>query len=101
MTALDIELLYFEGCPSHAQLLPTVERLAVRFGAKLALRRVETADAAEREGFLGSPTVRVDGVDVDPSAAERTDFGLNCRIYRSETGQSPLPPEQWIRAALE
>ena len=101
MTALDIELLYFDGCPSHEQLLPTVEQLAGRFGAKLQLRRVETADAAERERFLGSPTVRVDGVDVDPSAAGRTDFGLKCRIYRSEAGQSPLPPEQWIRTALE
>ena len=95
-----IELLYFDGCPSHEQLLPIVAQLAARSSAALRLRRVESPEAAERERFLGSPTVRVNGVDVDPGAAERTDFGLKCRIYRSEAGQSPLPPEPWLRAAL-
>jgi hypothetical protein len=95
-----IELLYFDGCPSHEQLLPIVAQLAAQCGAELRLRRVESPEAAERERFLGSPTVRVDGVDVDAGAAERTDFGLKCRIYRSEAGQSPLPPEPWLRTAL-
>jgi len=95
-----IELLYFDGCPSHEQLLPTITQLAAQAGAELRLRRVESPEAAERERFLGSPTIRVDGVDVDPGAAERTDFGLKCRIYRSAAGQSPLPPEPWLRTAL-
>ena len=54
-----------------------------------------------REGFLGSPSVRINGVDVDPTAAGRTDFGLKCRVYRSDEGHSPLPPEHWIRTALK
>ena len=95
-----IELLYFDGCPSHEQLLPIVAQHALQSGAELRLRRVESPEAAERERFLGSPTLRVDGVDVDPDAAERTDFGLKCRIYHSEAGQSPLPHEPWLRAAL-
>ena len=95
------ERLYFDGCPSHEQLLPTVEQLAALTGAQLELRRVETPEAAESERFLGSPTVRVKGVDVDPTAAGRDDFGLKCRIYMSAEGASPLPPEHWIRAALE
>jgi hypothetical protein len=96
-----IELLYFDGCPGHEQLLPTVERIAAENGARLQLRQVETPEAAARERFLGSPTVRFDGTDVDPTATERQDFGLKCRIYRSAEGVSPLPPERWIRAALE
>jgi hypothetical protein len=95
-----IELLYFDGCPSHEQLLPTVEQIAAQHGAELELRRVETPESARRERFLGSPTVRVNGVDIDPSAAERSDFGIRCRIYRSTEGVSPLPPVHWIRAAL-
>ena len=95
-----IELLYFDGCSSHAKLLPTSTQLAAPSGAELRLRRVESPEAAERERFLGSPTVRVNGIDVDTGAADRTDFGLNCRIYRSEAGQSPLPPADWIRNAL-
>ena len=96
-----IELLYFDGCPSHERLLPTVRRLAEEAGAELRLRRVETPEAAQVARFLGSPTVRVDGADVDPQARQRSDFGLKCRIYRTDHGQTPLPPEQWIRAALE
>lgn len=96
-----VELLFFDGCPSHDRLLPRVRALADAAGAELVLRRVETAAEAERERFLGSPTVRVDGRDVDPGASARVDYGLKCRIYRSAEGQSPLPPEAWIRAALE
>jgi hypothetical protein len=96
-----IELLYFDGCPSHERLLPTVRRLARESGAELALRRVETPEQAEAERFLGSPTVRVDGEDVEPGAAERADYGLRCRLFRFDGGQSPIPPTEWIRAALE
>ena len=97
-----IELLFFDGCPSHERLLPRVRELAAAAGAELVLRRVETSEAAQAERFLGSPTVRVDGCDVDPGAETRTDYGLKCRIYRSpELGQSPIPPDRWIKAALE
>lgn len=96
-----IELLYFDGCPSHERLLPLVQRAAAEAGAVVVPRRVETPEEAERERFLGSPTVRVDGVDVDPGAAARDDFGLKCRIYRTDNEQSVTPPERWIRAALE
>jgi hypothetical protein len=66
----------------------------------VTLRRVESPEDAERERFLGSPTVRVDGVDVDPGASEREDFGFECRLYRVDGETSPLPPEEWIRQAL-
>ena len=96
-----VELLYFDGCPSHARLLPVVERLAGEAGAELHVRAVETLEAAEAERFLGSPTLRVDGRDVEPYAEAREDFGLKCRIYRSDEGQAGVPPEGWIRDALD
>ena len=96
-----VELLYFDGCPSHARLLPVVERLADEAGAELRVRAVETLEAAESERFLGSPTLRVDGADVEPGAEAREDFGLKCRIYRSADGQAGVPPERWIRDALD
>lgn len=97
-----IELLFLEGCPGHERLLPRMRELAEHAGGELLLRRVETAAEAERERFLGSPTVRVNGRDVDPDAGARTDYGLKCRIYRPDhRGHSQLPPEEWIRAALE
>jgi len=95
-----VELLFFEGCPSHERLLPVVRRLAREADAEVVLRRVETPEAAEAQRFLGSPSVRVDGVDIDRGAAARDDYRLTSRLYRDENGQAPLPPEEWIRAAL-
>jgi hypothetical protein len=97
-----IELLYFDGCPNYEALLPKLRELLADEGIETAihLRRVQSAEAAELERFLGSPTVRVDGEDVDPNAGGRTDFGLKCRLYRSTEGTSGVPPEQWITQAI-
>lgn len=100
---MKVELLYFDGCPSYEALLPRLRELIDREGAEaeVELRRVESIDAAEDERFLGSPSVRIGGHDVDPGAHARSDFGLKCRLYRSEEGTSGLPPERWITAALQ
>lgn len=98
-----VELLYFDGCPSYLRLLPRLRHLVAEVGGdpqQILLRAVETVEAADELRFLGSPTVRVNGEDVDPAAGSRTDFGLKCRLYRSERGRSGMPPEEWIRAAL-
>jgi hypothetical protein len=64
------------------------------------VRAVETPEAAELERFLGSPTIRVDGRDIDRTAEARTDFGLKCRLYRHGDDLVRSPPEAWLRAAL-
>src|SRR3954471_22789561 len=98
---MEIELLYFDGCPSHEAFLPRLRELLARAGvdAPVAERRVESDTDAQRERFLGSPTLRVDGVDVDPDAGERTDCGLKCRLYRTEEGLSRAPRDEcWLAA---
>ena len=50
--------------------------------------------------FLGSLTIRVGGRDVDPSTEERSDYGLSCRIFRTEAGIAGQPDERWVREAL-
>lgn len=97
-----VELLYFGGCPGYEALLPELRGLLADEGIEdeIELRRVETIEAAERERFLGSPTVRIDGEDVDPGAVARDDFGLKCRLYRDAHGLSRTPPKPWIREAL-
>jgi hypothetical protein len=97
-----IEILYFDGCPNHEQLLQRLPRLLERDGVdtEIVLRNVPDQEHAERERFLGSPTVRVCARDVDPGAADRTDYGLKCRIYHTPAGLSGLPPDEWILDAL-
>jgi hypothetical protein len=97
-----IELLYFDGCPNHEALLPRLRERLERTGVstEIDLRKITDDDAAQRERFLGSPTVRVDGRDVEPEAERRTDYGMKCRLYRTATGLSGQPAEEWLRAAL-
>lgn len=66
----------------------------------IELRRVESEEDAEHSRFLGSPTLRVDGHDVEPGADQREDFGLKCRIYRTPNGLTGAPLDDWIVAAL-
>jgi hypothetical protein len=97
-----VEVLYFDGCPNHEALLPALRDLLRSEGldAELELRRITDEQAARRERFLGSPTVRVNGRDVEPDAQRRTDYGMKCRLYRTESGISGLPPQEWLRASL-
>jgi hypothetical protein len=98
-----VEILYFDGCPNHQETRELVERVSDELGLRPELRLVdvEDEDAARRLRFLGSPTVRVDGRDVEPHADERGDYALACRVYRTESGLAGQPDEAWVRAALQ
>lgn len=99
---MTIEVLYFDGCPNHERLLEQLPRLLEREGitASIAQVHVQDDDQAQHERFLGSLTIRVDGRDIDPGAAERTDYGLKCRIYQTPRGLTGVPPDDWILDAL-
>jgi hypothetical protein len=99
---VDIEVLYFTGCPGHEALLPRLRDLMARAGvhAEVTLTRIESGDAAERAGFLGSPTVRIDGDDIEPAAAGRNDFGLKCRLYPTADGLRSMPTDELVLDAL-
>jgi hypothetical protein len=66
----------------------------------IEMREVSTNDAAETERFVGSPTIRIDGADLQPPGADEP-FGLTCRIYRLRDGRiSPTPDPDDLRDAL-
>jgi hypothetical protein len=98
-----IELLYFDGCPSHEAFLPRLRELVAQSGVDAAVvqRRVESDEAARQERFLGSPTLRIDGSDVDPGAAQRADYGLKCRLYAKPDGLRGTPADAWVLEALD
>jgi hypothetical protein len=97
-----VEVLYFDGCPNHEPSVALVERVAKELGLQPEIRlvNVTNAAAAARLRFLGSPTVRVDGRDIEPGAEQRSDFVLSCRVFRTECGFSGEPDERWVRDAL-
>lgn len=94
-----VDILHFDGCPNVVPTTDRVRAVAARLGIEIDLRLilVESVEDAVRERFLGSPTVRVNGVDIDLSASDRSDFGLSCRVY----GGAGVPPEAMIVAALQ
>ena len=98
-----IEVLYFEGCPNYEALVLRLPELLGHAGVKaeMKLRQVESEEDARRERFLGSPTVRVDGRDVEPNASGRTDYGLKCRLYRTPGGIVAVPPDALVVDAFE
>jgi hypothetical protein len=97
-----IELLYFDGCPSYEAFLPRLYELLAQahVQAPVEQRRVEDDAAAQSECFLGSPTLLVDGVDIEPGAGDRADYGLKCRLYPAEEGLRGAPPDAWVLNAL-
>jgi hypothetical protein len=99
---MQVELLFWAGCPSHPQALADLRSALAEAGLdpeSVIVREILTDVAAGEEGFVGSPTIRIDGVDVDPPAGEPT--GLTCRIYRRRDGRvSPTPDPADLRAAI-
>jgi hypothetical protein len=92
-----IEVLYVPGCPNYE---PTVRRIEEALAAEMSAEPIcgvpVTTDAqASSLRFAGSPTVRVNGKDIEPST--NYPCGLSCRIYPNGTG---IPPEEIVRAAI-
>lgn len=99
-----IEVLYFDGCPHHERLLPHLRTLLAEhdIDAPVHLVRVDNEADAARLRFLGSPSVRVDGHDVDPTLGglKSADYSLRCRLYLTPDGSQGTPHDQWLADAL-
>ena len=96
-----VVLLYIDGCPNwhdcERRLREALSRLGLPDSA-LTLRRVESAEDAERIAFRGSPTVLVNGVDA--FADESAPVGLACRVYHTPTGIEAAPTVSQLIDAL-
>jgi hypothetical protein len=99
---MKIELFYWEGCPSYPEARDLLETILAERGidAPVQMREVVTQEDAEELRFPGSPTIRIDGEDVDPvGAASRP--ALACRIYHLPDGRvSPVPAREQLEEAL-
>jgi hypothetical protein len=99
---MHIELFWWAGCPSHPEALALLERVLAEQGldVPVELHEVLTDDEAAELRFPGSPTIRVDGRDIDPAGAESRP-SLTCRIYRLPDGRvSPIPSREQLEEAL-
>jgi hypothetical protein len=98
-----VELLWWQGCASWGRALDELRGAMTEQGldpAGIELHEVPTDREAERTEFVGSPTIRIDGRDVQ-SPGPDAPVGLTCRIYRLRDGRvSPTPDPDDVRDAL-
>ena len=96
-----IELLAFEGCPNAEVAHERIVLALAGRPATIVQIEVDTPDLAIAHRFLGSPSVRVNGQDVEADAYRRRDFGLMCRTYPTSAERSEgAPSVAMIRAAI-
>jgi hypothetical protein len=97
-----IEFLFWDGCPSHPRALAELQAALLETGLdpdSVVVTEIRTDADAASERFVGSPTIRLDGTDVQPPVDEPT--GLTCRVYTRRDGRvSPTPDPADLREAL-
>lgn len=95
---MKIDVLYFQGCPNHEPTVQRVRRVISRLGVTADVREVELTqeDDPVAMKFIGSPTVMIDGQDIDPAQRAKASYGFGCRTF----GGAGVPPVEMIEQAL-
>lgn len=99
---LRVELLWFQDCPNHPAARLLLDELLGELAPGTAVDEIDATDpaVAQRHRFPGSPTIRIDGRDVDPSYQDPGDYTPSCRLYRTAQGLRGLPERAWVVTAL-
>ena len=99
---MKIEVLYFDGCPNYSPAVDRIRDVLKEEGIVAEISEVKVRDerTAQAIGFLGSPSICINGVDVEAAARSSKDFGMMCRTYLEGGKRVGLPSRESIRAAL-
>jgi hypothetical protein len=101
-----IAYVWWAECPSHEEgyALLRAALAAEKLDAEIVSIEITSEEEAQRLEFVGSPTFRVRGRDLDPQplpTGAANPYALTCRAYRREDGRiAPLPTLAWLRQAL-
>ena len=100
---MTIELFYFEGCPSWEHALENLEAALRLEGVNVPVDKVlvTSSEDAQTKRFLGSATIRIDGVDLDGPEADARPFMFGCRLYGEGDQSTGWPSAAVIRRVLQ
>ena len=99
---MKIELLWFEGCPNHHAAREIAEEVLAENGLPDEIISVEVPDLETGESvrFPGSPTIRIDGIDIDPGYEDTGDYTPRCRVFMTDAGLKGVPERRWVSDAI-
>jgi hypothetical protein len=97
-----VQLIWFSDCPNHEGARTLLREVLAELAPGTSIEDIDASDPAlaRRLRFPGSPTIRVDGRDVDPAYLDPADYTPRCRLYRTAAGLRGLPERGWIVAAV-
>ncbi|MDA1062080.1 MAG: hypothetical protein O2895_04120 [Chloroflexi bacterium] len=100
---MQIEFLWFEDCPNHLAARAMLREVLAERGRDARVDDIEVPDAAtgERVRFPGSPTIRVNGQDVEPGVTDCVDCTPRCRLYHTDLGLRGVPMRAWVETAVD
>ena len=99
---MKIEVLYFDECPNYSPAVDRIKDVLKEEGLSAEITEVRVGDesSARAIGFLGSPSIHINGRDIEPAARSSKDFGMMCRTYMEGGKRLGLPSRESIRAAI-
>lgn len=91
---MKVEILYVPDCPNLSLAIARVQEALAAANIQAEIREVVVRDNSDafRLNFPGSPTIRVNGRDVEPTASGEQHVGLQCRLYSGT--QNPGAPDR-------
>ena len=99
---MKIELLWFDDCPSYQNARELLEQALREEKIIAPIEMVQVRDNADAvaQKFLGSPTIRLNGVDPFAEAGQNN-FAMQCRVYRTSAGLKGWPTKEMLRDAVK
>jgi hypothetical protein len=99
---MKIEVLYISACPNHVRVIESIREILRDNQMPEEITEIEVTDSGQAiaMAFPGSPTIRVDGEDVEPNFGGLSSHGLTCRTYMAEGKVQGVPSLEWIRDAI-
>lgn len=99
---MKIEILVFDGCPHAESAEKLVRETADELGidAHIEMVKVIDNDDAVARRFLGSPSIRINGKDIEIEENELTQYSMRCRLYRQSDSQAGVPPKELLVSAF-
>lgn len=99
---MKIEFLWFDDCPNHRDARKLLSEVMSELGVSDPISDINATDPtiADQTKFPGSPTIRIDGEDIEPGYVDPGDYTPRCRLYLTRSGLKGLPERQWVEDAI-